>query len=160
MTHISFFTTAMTLITLWLVFETCTCYDFRFTLWFLCIAVQQQQPVILLLLLQHWQWLVVVIFFIYNLYKKALIDLNDQQLLTRQTDIWLVVSVPVLSEQITEVHPSVCTDGKLRTIAFFFAIRLVPRARHVVMTAGRPSGMAATASTTAICIVHCDSLSK
>ena len=30
------------------------------------------------------------------------------------------------------------------------AILLVPRARQVVMTAGRPSGMAATASATAI----------
>jgi hypothetical protein len=31
----------------------------------------------------------------------------------RTTDIWLVVSVPVLSEQITVVQPSVSTDGKL-----------------------------------------------
>jgi len=69
---------------------------------------------------------------------------------TRQTDIWLVVSVPVLSEQITDVQPSVSTDGRLRTIAFFFAMRRVPSARHVVMTAGRPSGIAATASATAI----------
>lgn len=58
--------------------------------------------------------------------------------LTLQTDIWLVVSVPVLSEQITEVQPSVSTDGKLRTMAFFRAILLVPSARQVVMTAGRP----------------------
>ena len=49
-----------------------------------------------------------------------------------------VVSVPVLSEQMTEVHPNVSTDGKERTIAFFLAIRRVPRARQVVMTAGRP----------------------
>ena len=69
---------------------------------------------------------------------------------TLQTDIWLVVRVPVLSEQMTEVQPSVSTDGKLRTMAFFFAIRRVPSARHVVMTAGRPSGIAATASATAI----------
>jgi hypothetical protein len=27
------------------------------------------------------------------------------------TDIWLVVSVPVLSLQMTVVHPSVSTDG-------------------------------------------------
>lgn len=58
--------------------------------------------------------------------------------LTLQTDIWLVVSVPVLSEQITDVQPSVSTDGRLRTMAFFLAILLVPSARHVVMTAGRP----------------------
>lgn len=55
-----------------------------------------------------------------------------------QTDIWFVVRVPVLSEQMTEVQPSVSTEGKLLTIAFFFAIRRVPRARQVVMTAGRP----------------------
>ena len=69
---------------------------------------------------------------------------------TLQTDIWLVVRVPVLSEQMTDVQPSVSTDGRLRTIAFFLAIRRVPSARHVVMTAGRPSGMAATANATAI----------
>ena len=55
------------------------------------------------------------------------------------------MSVPVLSEQMTDVQPRVSTDGSERTIAFFFAIRRVPNARQVVMTAGRPSGMAATA---------------
>ena len=69
---------------------------------------------------------------------------------TLQTDIWFVVNVPVLSEHMTEVQPRVSTDGRLRTIAFFLAIRLVPSARHVVMTAGRPSGIAATARATAI----------
>ena len=64
--------------------------------------------------------------------------------------IWLVVSVPVLSEQITVVHPSVSTLGRRLTIAFFWLILRVPSARHVVMTAGRPSGMAATAKATAI----------
>ncbi len=43
------------------------------------------------------------------------------------------------------MQPSVSTDGNERTIAFFFAIRRVPNARHVVITAGRPSGIAATA---------------
>ena len=57
-----------------------------------------------------------------------------------QTDIWLVVRVPVLSEQMTEVQPRVSTEGRLLTIAFFFAIRRVPKARQVVMTAGRPMG--------------------
>ena len=38
----------------------------------------------------------------------------------------------------------------LRTMAFLLAIFLVPRAKQVVTTAGRPSGMAATASATAI----------
>jgi len=43
------------------------------------------------------------------------------------------------------VHPSVSTDGNERTMAFFFAIRRVPKARQVVITAGKPSGIAATA---------------
>uniref|UniRef100_A0A1L8D8G8 Uncharacterized protein n=2 Tax=Nyssomyia neivai TaxID=330878 RepID=A0A1L8D8G8_9DIPT len=68
----------------------------------------------------------------------------------RETDIWLVVKVPVLSEQITDVQPRVSTDGRERTMAFFLAIRRVPRAKQVVMTAGRPSGIAATARATAI----------
>lgn len=52
------------------------------------------------------------------------------QIHTLHTDIWLVVRVPVLSEQMTEVQPRVSTDGKLRTIAFFFAILLVPVAKQ------------------------------
>ena len=55
-----------------------------------------------------------------------------------QMDIMLVVRVPVLSEQMTEVQPRVSTDGRDLTMAFFLAIRRVPRARQVVMTAGRP----------------------
>ena len=58
--------------------------------------------------------------------------------------------MPVLSEQMTEVQPRVSTDGRLRTIAFLRAMRRVPRARQVVMTAGSPSGIAATARATAI----------
>ena len=73
---------------------------------------------------------------------------REARALTRHTDIWLVVSVPVLSEQMTEVQPSVSTDGSERTMAFFLAMRRVPSARQVVMTAGRPSGMAATATKT------------
>lgn len=46
--------------------------------------------------------------------------------LTLHTDIWFVVRVPVLSEQMTEVHPRVSTDGRLLTIAFFLAILRVP----------------------------------
>ena len=38
----------------------------------------------------------------------------------------------------------------LRTMACWAAILRVPRAKHVVTTAGRPSGMAATARATAI----------
>ena len=51
----------------------------------------------------------------------------------------LVVSVPVLSEQITDVQPKVSTEGNDLTIQFFLAIRRVPRAKHVVMTAGKPA---------------------
>lgn len=58
--------------------------------------------------------------------------------------------MPVLSEQMTEVQPKVSTEGKLLTIAFFLAIRRVPKAKQVVMTAGKPSGIAATAKATAI----------
>lgn len=64
--------------------------------------------------------------------------------------IWFDVRVPVLSEQITEVQPKVSTEFNFLTIAFCFDILLDPRAKHVVITAGRPSGMAATARATAI----------
>lgn len=55
------------------------------------------------------------------------------------THIWLVVRVPVLSEQMTDVQPRVSTEGRERTMAFFLAMRRVPRAKQVVMTAGRPA---------------------
>lgn len=58
---------------------------------------------------------------------------------TLVTHIWLVVRVPVLSEQMTDVQPRVSTEGRLLTMAFFLAMRRVPRARQVVMTAGRPA---------------------
>lgn len=51
---------------------------------------------------------------------------------TFETDIILVVRVPVLSLQITVVQPKVSTDGNDLTIAFNRAIRLVPRARHLL----------------------------
>ena len=75
------------------------------------------------------------------------------QLLKKQTLdtlIWLVVKVPVLSEQMTLVQPRVSTLGKFLTIAFFCAIFFVPRAKQAVMTAAKPSGIAATAKATAI----------
>mmetsp|Transcript_2323 Transcript_2323/g.8261 ORF Transcript_2323/g.8261 Transcript_2323/m.8261 type:complete len:250 (-) Transcript_2323:145-894(-) len=85
-----------------------------------------------------------------NSSKEALPRLWSPTTATWQTDIWLVVRVPVLSEQMTVVQPRVSTEGSERTIALFFAIFMVPRARHVVTTAGRPSGIAATARATAI----------
>ena len=48
------------------------------------------------------------------------------------------------------MEPRVSTLGKLRTMAFLAAIFLVPKARHVVITTARPSGIAATANATAI----------
>lgn len=68
----------------------------------------------------------------------------------RETDTWLAVSVPILSEQRRTVQPRLSAEGKEVTIAFFLAMRRVPRARQMVMIAGRPSGMAATAKATAI----------
>ena len=64
--------------------------------------------------------------------------------------IWFSVSVPVLSEQITVVQPSVSTAESFFRIARFCAIRHMPIASVTVTTAGRPSGIAATASATAL----------
>ena len=58
------------------------------------------------------------------------------------------VSVPVLSEQITDAEPSVSTDESLFTIARRRAIRCTPSASTTDSTAGSPSGTAATASAT------------
>jgi hypothetical protein len=54
--------------------------------------------------------------------------------------------VPVLSEQITVVEPSVSTAGSLRMTARRRTIRCTPMASAMVTIAGRPSGMAPTAS--------------
>ena len=50
--------------------------------------------------------------------------------------------MPVLSEQIAEVEPSVSTAGSRFTIAFRLAISRVPIDSSVVTTAGRPVGIA------------------
>jgi hypothetical protein len=42
-----------------------------------------------------------------------------------------VVRVPVLSLQITVVHPNVSTEGRDLTMALKRAILLVPRAKHL-----------------------------
>ena len=58
--------------------------------------------------------------------------------------------MPVLSELIAEVNPSVSTDGKSLTIAFSFASSTLPRERTTCTTIGRASGIAAIASATAV----------
>ena len=65
------------------------------------------------------------------------------------TVIAFSVSVPVLSEQITVVLPSASTAGRWRMIARRLAMRPTPIARVMLMAAGRPSGIAPTASATA-----------
>src|SRR5690349_18194904 len=64
--------------------------------------------------------------------------------------IWLRVSVPVLSELIADVDPSVSTDLRRFTIAPALASVDVPLARIVVTTAGRPVGIADTENATAV----------
>ena len=61
--------------------------------------------------------------------------------------------MPVLSEQITVVQPSVSTAASLRTMAWRLAMRCMPSARVTVTTAGSPSGMAATARAMAVMAV-------
>ena len=63
--------------------------------------------------------------------------------------ISFVVSVPVLSVQMTVVQPNVSTDGNFRTITFRCAILRVPKLKQSVITAGNPSGIAATPNATA-----------
>ena len=60
------------------------------------------------------------------------------------------VSVPVLSEQIVVTDPSVSTAYSRRMSARSASIRCAPRARVMVTTAGRLSGIAATARLTAV----------
>ena len=60
------------------------------------------------------------------------------------------VNVPVLSEQITEVDPSVSTAGSRLTIALRRAISRVPIDNNAVTTAGSPVGIAATANATPV----------
>mmetsp|Transcript_22832 Transcript_22832/g.54592 ORF Transcript_22832/g.54592 Transcript_22832/m.54592 type:complete len:418 (+) Transcript_22832:1675-2928(+) len=64
------------------------------------------------------------------------------------TVISFLVSVPVLSEQITVTDPRVSTAGSCRMIALLFASICIASASEIVTTAGRPSGMIATAMAT------------
>mmetsp|Transcript_39307 Transcript_39307/g.99063 ORF Transcript_39307/g.99063 Transcript_39307/m.99063 type:complete len:232 (-) Transcript_39307:998-1693(-) len=54
------------------------------------------------------------------------------------------VSVPVLSEQMVVVDPSVSTDSRFFTSTFFACMRLAVRVRATVTVASRPSGTLAT----------------
>ena len=64
--------------------------------------------------------------------------------------IWFMVSVPVLSELIAEVNPSVSTEGRSLTIALRLARSTPPSDRIIWVTVGSASGMAAMASDTAL----------
>ena len=64
------------------------------------------------------------------------------------TTISLRVRVPVLSVQITETEPIASIAGRRRTMALRRAMACTPMASVIVITAGRPSGMAATATPT------------
>ena len=58
--------------------------------------------------------------------------------------------MPVLSELMADVEPSVSTERSRLTMAPALASVDVPAARMVVVTAGRPVGMADTANATAV----------
>ena len=62
------------------------------------------------------------------------------------TVILFCVSVPVLSEHITCVHPKASTAVSFLIRALRFAIDVTPIDNIIVTTAGRPSGIAATAN--------------
>ena len=66
------------------------------------------------------------------------------------TFILFWVRVPVLSEQITLLLPKVSTAGSFLTMLFFFAILVTPIDNIIVTIAGKPSGIAATASPTEV----------
>jgi hypothetical protein len=68
--------------------------------------------------------------------------------ITRGTVISDLVSVPVLSEAMTEAEPSVSTEDSFLTMAPCLAIRCTPSASTTDKIAGSPSGTAATASET------------
>ncbi len=67
---------------------------------------------------------------------------------TATTVISFLVSVPVLSVQITATEPSVSTAGSWRMMALLRAMACTPSASTMVVTEGRPSGMMATATPT------------
>jgi len=73
---------------------------------------------------------------------------TPEEVRTATTVISFLVSVPVLSVQMTPTEPSVSTAGSCRMIAFWRAMACTPSASVIVVTEGRPSGMMATATPT------------
>ena len=74
--------------------------------------------------------------------------MRPEAVITRWTVISPRVSVPVLSEAMTEADPSVSTDASFLTMACWRAMRRTPMASTTDRMAGSPSGTAATASDT------------
>ena len=74
--------------------------------------------------------------------------MRPEVVITRCTVISPRVSVPVLSDAMTEAEPSVSTEASCFTMALWRAMRRTPMANTTERMAGRPSGTAATASDT------------
>ena len=70
--------------------------------------------------------------------------------MTSTAVIWFSVRVPVLSELMAEVNPSVSTAGSSLTSALRLASSTLPSERITSVTVGRASGMAAMARETAL----------
>ena len=89
------------------------------------------------------------------------------------TAIWLVVSVPVLSEQMTVVQPSVSTEGRLRRLARLTGQEGSPARDREAGSCAAPrpgsctghltgvqtgSGQGACGGCQATCLAHCPEL--
>ena len=70
--------------------------------------------------------------------------------ITSTTVTWFIVSVPVLSELIADVEPSVSTESRLFTTAPWAARSLDPLERMTWSTVGIAIGTAASASAMAV----------
>ena len=74
--------------------------------------------------------------------------MRPEVVITRGTVISPRVSVPVLSDAMTEAEPSVSTEASCFTMALWRAMQRTPMANTTERMAVRPSGTAATASDT------------